>query len=91
MTTCARTACSSQECTLFTFQKKNMFNRYKNQNEILVDEHAITILIHRAAENCFVSKLLKSTQPKIKTLNVVNLQACLFSEHTVLYPVFCNN
>ena len=73
MTTCARTACSSQECTLFTFQKKNMFNRYKDQNEILVDEHAITILIHRAAEYCFVSKLLKSTQPKRKNTKCCEL------------------
>lgn len=42
-----------------------MFNRYKNQNEILLDEHAITIPIHRAAELfCFKTVKIYTTQDK---------------------------
>jgi hypothetical protein len=43
-----------------------MLNRYKNQNEILLDEYAITILIHRAAAELFCFKTVKiyTTQHK---------------------------
>jgi len=40
--------------------KKNMSNRYKNQNEILLDEYAITILIHREAAEIFCYKTVKT-------------------------------
>jgi hypothetical protein len=36
-----------------------MLNRYMNQNEILMDEYAITILIHRAAKELFCFKTVK--------------------------------
>jgi len=48
------------------FRKKNTLNRYKNQNEILLDEYAITTLIQKAADELFCFKTVKiyTTQDK---------------------------
>jgi hypothetical protein len=43
-----------------------MLNRYKNRNEIRLDEYAITILIQRSAAQLFCFKIVKiyTTQDK---------------------------
>jgi hypothetical protein len=49
-------------CSLF--RKKNTLNRYKNRNEIILDEYAITTLIQKAAEEllCFRTVKIYTTQ-----------------------------